>query len=159
MTESLTLFRPDFAAMDRLAEALAARLGAGDVVLLEGPVGMGKTYFVKAVTRALGSPDAVTSPTYALAQVYKGATLDILHVDAYRLSGVGEYLDMGMEDYFDRGVVLVEWGEAVRGAHDDALMVRLSQGEGGAEARAVALEWESAPWGAKVAALAAEIGP
>jgi tRNA threonylcarbamoyladenosine biosynthesis protein TsaE len=144
--------------MDRLAEALAAQLEPGDVTLLDGAVGMGKTYFVKAAARALGSEDGVTSPTYALAQVYKGRDVDILHVDAYRLSGVREYLDMGMEAYFDDAVVFVEWGETVRGAHDDPLTVRIAQAPSGPEARSVTLEWEIGPWDDKIAALLTDLG-
>ncbi|WP_413203870.1 tRNA (adenosine(37)-N6)-threonylcarbamoyltransferase complex ATPase subunit type 1 TsaE [Rhodospirillum sp. A1_3_36] len=154
----VTLTRSDFLDMDRLAEALAVRLEPGDVILLDGPVGMGKTYFVKAVARVLGSEDEVTSPTYALAQVYKGREVDILHVDAYRLSGVGEYLDMGMEAYFDEAMVFVEWGETVRGAHDDPLTLRIAQAPSGPEARSVTLEWEAGPWDNKVAALLADLG-
>jgi tRNA threonylcarbamoyladenosine biosynthesis protein TsaE len=93
-----------------------------------------------------------------LAQVYKGRDVDILHVDAYRLSGVREYLDMGMEAYFDDAVVFVEWGETVRGAHDDPLTVRIAQAPSGPEARSVTLEWEIGPWDDKIAALLTDLG-
>ncbi|MCF8480029.1 MAG: tRNA (adenosine(37)-N6)-threonylcarbamoyltransferase complex ATPase subunit type 1 TsaE [Rhodospirillum sp.] len=154
----VTLTRSTFTAMDLLAEALVTRLEPGDVVLLEGPVGMGKTYFVKAAARALGSEDGVTSPTYALAQVYQGRDVNILHVDAYRLSGMREYLDMGMEAYFEDGIVLVEWGDTIRGAHEDPLTLRIAQASTGSEARTVTLEWETGPWDDKITALLADLG-
>src|SRR5436189_4987054 len=81
-----------------VAARLAARLRPGDVVLLTGDLAAGKTTFVQAVTRALGSTDPVTSPTFALAQFYETPVAPILHVDTYRLSDVDEYRDLGLAD-------------------------------------------------------------
>ena len=96
-----------------VATMLAPQLRSGDVVLLKGGLATGKTTFVKAVAAAMGSQAMVTSPTFTLAHFYPFAHGMILHVDAYRLSGIHEYRDLGLEDYLDHSVTLVEWGEKI----------------------------------------------
>jgi tRNA threonylcarbamoyladenosine biosynthesis protein TsaE len=99
----------------QIAAVLAGRLVAGDVVLLTGGLASGKTTFVKAVAASLGSPDPVTSPTFALAQFYSTTGAPILHIDTYRLDGIDEYRDLGLAEYTEASVNLIEWGEKVAG--------------------------------------------
>jgi tRNA threonylcarbamoyladenosine biosynthesis protein TsaE len=94
-----------------VAAALSRRLTPGDVVLMTGDLASGKTTFVKGVVTALGSADLVTSPTFTLAQFYSTDLGQVLHIDAYRLSGVPEFRDLGLEEYIEESIVLVEWGE------------------------------------------------
>jgi tRNA threonylcarbamoyladenosine biosynthesis protein TsaE len=108
-----------------VATALAAHLRAGDAVLLHGELAAGKTTFVKAVAAALGSPDPVTSPTFMLAQFYAGGRVPVLHLDTYRLTGVGEYRDLGLEEHLPESVTLVEWGGLVAGEFPEHLDVTL----------------------------------
>lgn len=96
-----------------VAALLAPHLRPGDVVLLTGGLAAGKTTFVKAAASALGSPVTVTSPTFTLAQFYPFNQGKILHVDAYRLSGIHEFRDLGLDEYLDETVTLIEWGEKV----------------------------------------------
>src|SRR5437870_4402660 len=96
-----------------IASALAAHLRVGDVVLLTGGLASGKTTFVKGVAAALGSPDTVTSPTFMLAQAYASPRGRILHVDAYRLSGLPEYRDLALDEEAADSITVVEWGELV----------------------------------------------
>lgn len=98
-----------------VARLLAPALHPGDVVLLTGGLASGKTTFVKGIAAALGSPATVTSPTFMLAQFYPYEQGKILHVDTYRLSGIHEYRDLGLDDYLDESVALIEWGEMVSG--------------------------------------------
>jgi tRNA threonylcarbamoyladenosine biosynthesis protein TsaE len=98
--------------------ALAERLGAGDVVALIGPLGAGKTQFVKGVCAGLGvaRADRVNSPTFVLVNEYAGR-LPVFHLDAYRLSGVGELGEIGFEEMLEAGgVVLVEWADRIAAA-------------------------------------------
>ena len=98
-----------------LGRRLARRLFPGAVVALIGPLGAGKTHFVKAVAEGLDipSPAAVTSPTFVLIQEYE-ARLPLYHFDAYRLSGEAEFAELGAHEYFQGdGVSLVEWADKV----------------------------------------------
>lgn len=120
-------------ATGRLARAIAGALRVGDLVLLEGPLGAGKTFFVREVARALGVPDevAITSPTFALVHEYPEATPPLVHADLYRLSDPFELDDLGLRDRLDDAIVMIEWGERfVDALGDPALIVRLALGAG-----------------------------
>jgi tRNA threonylcarbamoyladenosine biosynthesis protein TsaE len=110
-----------------VACSLGALLEPGDVILLAGPLGAGKTEFAKGVAEGLGVEDRVVSPTFTLAREYQGR-LRMIHVDVYRLDAEQEVLDLGLED-FPEGVLLVEWGDVARGLFPaDHLEVRLDPG-------------------------------
>lgn len=91
-------------------ERLSASLQSGDVVLLHGELGAGKTAFVRGLARGLGAPaDEVSSPTFTLIQEYRGR-VPLYHVDLYRLESA-EADDLGLDDLGDEGVVAIEWAE------------------------------------------------
>ncbi len=94
-----------------LARRLASVLRSGDVVFLEGPLGAGKTFFVRAACRALGVPERlpVQSPTFALVHVHDGR-LPIVHADLYRLTGADELDELGLTEQLADAVGFVEWG-------------------------------------------------
>jgi tRNA threonylcarbamoyladenosine biosynthesis protein TsaE len=114
-----------------LAGALAQLTMPGDLLLLAGDLGAGKTAFVQGFGRALGVDEPITSPTFTLAQRYDGARV-VHHLDVYRLDQLHEVLELGLEELLDEGgVVLVEWGEAVLPVVPaDYLQVQLTFGEG-----------------------------
>jgi tRNA threonylcarbamoyladenosine biosynthesis protein TsaE len=95
-----------------LAEALAAGFRGGEVVLLSGELGAGKTAFVRGLARGVGAdPDEVASPTFVLLTSYPGR-LVLHHADLYRLRGNGDDLELGLEELpGPRGVLAVEWAE------------------------------------------------
>lgn len=94
----------------RFAEKLAPLLGAGDVLLLEGPVGSGKTHFARSLIQSrLPVPEDVPSPTFTIVQIYELGDLDIWHCDLYRLTSPEEAVELGLEDAFDTALCLVEW--------------------------------------------------
>jgi tRNA threonylcarbamoyladenosine biosynthesis protein TsaE len=97
---------------EAIAQELGARLRPGDLVVLTGELGAGKTTFAKGIARALGVRDAVTSPSFTIVQEYEGPT-PMAHVDVYRLDRVQELHDIGFEELLDGRVVVVEWGEMV----------------------------------------------
>ncbi len=104
------IFLPDEAATIALAQKRAARARAGDVLLLSGPLGAGKTSFARAFIRALtGEPDlTVPSPTFTLVQQYETDTLTIWHYDLWRLQDHHALEELGWEEALE-GIVIVEW--------------------------------------------------
>lgn len=113
----------------RIATALAQHLRVGDVVVLDGSLAAGKTFFTRALVRALGSDEAVTSPTYTVANIYETPAFPVLHVDAYRLQGAQEFYHLGLEEYFDTGLSVIEWGERVEGYFDAPLAIKIGFGD------------------------------
>jgi tRNA threonylcarbamoyladenosine biosynthesis protein TsaE len=108
-----------------VAERLARRLRPGDVVLLYGELGAGKTAFVRGLARGLGAADSeVSSPTFTIIQEYAGR-VPLYHVDLYRLEPA-EVEDLGLDELVSSdGIVAIEWAERWHGRPEDALEVRL----------------------------------
>jgi len=94
----------------RLGESLADQLGAGDVVLVRGDLGAGKTTFIKGVCRGLGVVDPVTSPTFTIGSTYSGGKVPVSHLDLYRIESVSTEDPALFDDYLgpDR-VAFIEW--------------------------------------------------
>ena len=115
------------------AQQVAAALRVGDVVLLDGPLGAGKTTFTRAVVEALGGEQAaVASPTFTLLHQYR-TRIPIVHVDAYRLSSHGDLDGLGFSDLAAEGVAVIEWAERVAEAfdgHDACWRIRLAHATG-----------------------------
>lgn len=115
------------AATMAVARAFAARLEPGDVLLLEGPLGAGKTAFVRGLAEGLGAPpEAVSSPTFTLVQEYQGGRLPLQHADLYRLSPV-EVDDLGLAEMGEDGVLAVEWPDRWRQPPAGAVRVRIDR--------------------------------
>lgn len=91
-------------------EQFGQGLAQGDLVLLEGDLGAGKTTFVRGVVRGVGSSAHVASPTFQLVRVYPGR-VQVAHVDLYRLEEGGELAELGLDELLDQGAVVVEWGD------------------------------------------------
>jgi tRNA threonylcarbamoyladenosine biosynthesis protein TsaE len=89
---------------------LGERLRAGDVVLLTGELGAGKTTFVRGVAQGTGSSAPVASPTFQLVRIYPGR-VQLAHIDLYRIESPGELADLGLEELADQGAVVIEWGD------------------------------------------------
>jgi tRNA threonylcarbamoyladenosine biosynthesis protein TsaE len=94
---------------EALGESLAAGAAVGDVLALSGPLGSGKTRFVAGLARGLGVAARVRSPSFTLVNEYHGA-LPLVHLDLYRLDG-DEALGLGLQEFLERAVLVVEWGE------------------------------------------------
>jgi tRNA threonylcarbamoyladenosine biosynthesis protein TsaE len=129
-----------------IAGMLAPHLRTGDVVLLKGGLATGKTTFVKALAAAMGSESVVTSPTFTIAHFYPSGQGTILHIDAYRLAGIHEYRDLGLDDYLDDSVTLVEWGEKVAEDFPGHLMVEFHCDPSAPDVRVLAFTSDSPRW-------------
>lgn len=140
---------------ERLGEALATALGAGDVIALRGPLGAGKTRFVAGLARGLAAAARVRSPTFTLVNEYPGR-IQLVHLDLYRVEP-GDVEGLGMDDYLEDGALVVEWGEKLPAARRaDALMLEfaiVSEGERSISAEAAGARGAEllAAWRAAVA--------
>jgi tRNA threonylcarbamoyladenosine biosynthesis protein TsaE len=122
----LTLATPE--ATRELGERLAADLRAGDVVVLSGELGAGKTTLAQGIGRGLGVGSAVLSPTFVIARVHRDGRLPMVHVDAYRLSSIAEVDDLDLDASLEDSVTVVEWGDGlVEGLAGDRLHVRIER--------------------------------
>lgn len=142
-----------------LAGAIAELAVAGDVILLAGELGAGKTAFSQGFGAALGVTEQITSPTFTLARHYRGR-LDLHHVDVYRLERLSELADIGVSELIDAGgVLLIEWGDAVAPALPaDYLEVRLTYGDADDD-RSLELRTVGGRWGARERSLHEALGP
>lgn len=146
---------------DALARRVADVLEAGDLVLLAGDLGAGKTVFARGIGAGLGVTEPVVSPTFTLARVYHGR-LRMVHADVYRLDTVHELLDLGLDDLAEGdAVMVVEWGDVVSGElAPDRLEITLELVDAPDEpdVRRVTLAPRGAAWSPRGARLAAAIG-
>ena len=132
----------------RIGAAIGAALAAGDVVLLSGDLGAGKTTLARAMLKARGLAGEAPSPTFAIVQPYAPPEVDlpIAHIDLYRIEGEDELIELGLDDYLYDGALLIEWPERLGGeGWPDALLLTIS-GEG--DARVLTASVPPA-WGAR----------
>lgn len=119
--------------MQLLGQELAAHARIGDVILLIGDLGSGKTTLARHIIQALGVSEEIPSPTFTLVQSYDGVRgkepIPIFHFDLYRLEAANDIYELGLEDALDTGLSLIEWPDiAARALPDDRLEIRLSAG-------------------------------
>jgi tRNA threonylcarbamoyladenosine biosynthesis protein TsaE len=140
-------------ATQQLAHGLASLARAGDLVLLIGEMGAGKTAFAQGFAVGLGVAEQVTSPTFTLVRHYQGR-FDMHHIDVYRLDSMAEVNDLGLAELLDSdGVTLVEWGDAIVAAlPPDYLEVRIQFGDE-SEERFVELAPVGQSWSARQRAI------
>jgi tRNA threonylcarbamoyladenosine biosynthesis protein TsaE len=152
---ALTLSSPE--ATSAFAAALAPLLAAGDALLLEGPIGAGKTHFARALILArldaAGTPrEDIPSPTFTLVQTYRAGALEIWHADLYRLGSPAEAMELGLDEAFATALTLVEWPERLGPlAPEGALRLALAP-DAAEEARRLSLSGR-AEWAGRLTAL------
>ncbi|MFW2542809.1 tRNA (adenosine(37)-N6)-threonylcarbamoyltransferase complex ATPase subunit type 1 TsaE [Primorskyibacter sp. 2E107] len=131
--------------------ALARRLGAdlhpGDIVLLSGGIGAGKTHFARSLIQSLLiEPEDVPSPTFTLVQVYDTRHGELWHSDLYRLSGPDDVVELGLVDAFETAICLIEWPDKLEDLMpQNALSLRFTDGPTEA-ARLLTMDWTDPRW-------------
>lgn len=114
--------------MRELGRALAGRLRAGDLVVVSGALGAGKTTLVQGIGTGLGVREPVLSPTFVIARVHRDGRVPLVHADAYRLGSVAEVDDLDLDASLPESVTVVEWGEGlVEELSADRLEVRIER--------------------------------
>lgn len=131
---SVEIVLPSPEATEMLARAVADQLGPGDTVLIEGPIGAGKSHFCRAAIRQLMAKadltEDVPSPTFTLVQTYLLDVGEVWHSDLYRLTEPSQAIELGLEEAFETAIVLVEWPERLGAlAPKNALTLTLSPGQ------------------------------
>ena len=135
--------------------ALGRVLRPGDLVLLSGPLGAGKTALAQGIGAGLDVPGEVTSPTFVIARVHRGGRVPFVHVDAYRLGTPGEVDDLDLDASVDDSVTVVEWGGGkVEQLADAYLEVRIERGDDD-ETREVTLVPHHGDWSTRLASITA----
>ena len=143
-----------------VGRSIAALPRPGDVVIVAGELGSGKTTFVQGLAAGLDVHDSVVSPTFTLAREYAGR-IRLVHVDVYRLDRAREVIDLGLEDIADDAVLAVEWGDvAVAYLSPEHLEVRMGPGPGpeAFDERTIALAVHGRSWTERQAALTTAVG-
>lgn len=95
------------------AKNFASKLNKGDIVVLSGELGSGKTKFVQGVLEYFGLDSEISSPTFTIVNEYSKNDINIYHFDVYRLADIDEFYAMGGDEYFANGICLIEWGEMI----------------------------------------------
>ena len=137
---------------------LAARLGAvlrcGDVLLLDGPIGSGKTHFARAlIWSVMDQPEDVPSPTFTLVQVYDTRIGEVWHSDLYRLSAIEEVEELGLTDAFDTSVCLIEWPEKLGVIQpESALTLGFQADSADQDTRHLTFSWTDPKWAKRLEA-------
>lgn len=143
----ITLRADDLAATHAIAAAVAPLARAGDVIVLAGEMGAGKTAFAQGFGAALGVTEPITSPTFTLVHSYDCGRLTLHHADLYRLDRTSEVMDLALAELaeFD-GIVLVEWGDVAGAAIGDHLEIRLEVDLDDDDARDVEISAVGSTW-------------
>ena len=146
---SFTVSSPD--ETTQRATALGQNLGAGDVLLLDGDVGAGKTHFARSLIQSLLSrPEDVPSPTFTLVQTYASDRGEICHADLYRLTSTHEIEELGLTDAFETDICLIEWPDRLGElTPEHALTLHFTPGAA-EDTRKITAEWTHDKWRTKL---------
>lgn len=145
LRKTVHLSSPD--ATSCFAQVIGTALGAGDVLLLEGSIGMGKTHFARALIQSLLEfPEDVPSPTFTIVQVYDTVKGELWHADLYRLTSAFELEEIGLSQAFEEAICLVEWPDRLgRETPASALRLAFSAGDHD-DSRQLTAEWSDPKW-------------
>ncbi len=130
-----------------LAQRVGQALRPGDVVLLSGQIGAGKTHFARSLIQSLQDmPEDVPSPTFTLVQVYDTRSGELWHADLYRLTGPDECVELGLTEAFENAICLVEWPDRLEDLTPENALSLSFADDTSEDARTLSLAWTDARW-------------
>lgn len=142
-----------------LAAAIAGLAKVGDVILLAGDMGAGKTAFAQGFGRALGITEPITSPTFTVVHTYDTGRVVLHHADLYRLDRRSEIDDLGLDELTEgRGILLVEWGDVLAETFGDHLAILIERTDDSDDARRITIRSVDRRWETRWPKLEAAIG-
>lgn len=146
----LHLRSDSLASTSAIAASLAGLARRGDLVVLAGEMGTGKTTFAKGFGQAIGVTEPITSPTYTLVHSYPAGRVTLHHADIYRLTTHHEVADLAFAELLESdGIVMVEWGDVVAGTLGDHVLVRLEFVDDDEDARDIHITASGRSWAAR----------
>ena len=114
----------------QFAKSLASKFNKGDVIILSGDLGSGKTKFTEGFLSYFGLENEISSPTFTIVNEYLKDDINIYHFDVYRLEDIDEFFAIGGDEYFDKGICIIEWGELIQDAlPKDYIKIKISKDE------------------------------
>jgi len=122
---------------------LASKLNKGDIVILSGDLGSGKTKFTEGFLSFFGLQNEISSPTFTIVNEYSKNDINIYHFDVYRLEDLDEFYAIGGTEYFDNGICLIEWGELIEPILSRYIKIRISKDENDFNKRYINIEYKN----------------
>lgn len=133
-----------------IAKDIANEFHNGDIILLDGELGAGKTYFVKGFALGYNCLENVTSPTFSIANFYETEDITLLHIDLYRIESIEEFYDLGLFEYFENSIVLIEWGNKFADYFEDFISIFIEHIEGKKHSRSLTFSTHSSNYTSKI---------
>ena len=126
----------------QIARALATKIGSNAVIVLSGDLGAGKTKFTEGFLSYFGLEKEISSPTFTIVNEYKNEKATVYHFDVYRLSDIDEFYAIGGEEYFTKGICIIEWGEMIEEAlPKECIRIMIEKDENDTEKRIISIKY------------------
>lgn len=131
----------------QFAKSFASKLNNGDIIVLSGDLGSGKTKFTEGFLSYFDLEDEISSPTFTIVNEYKKNDISIYHFDVYRLEDSSEFYEIGGEEYFENGICIIEWGELIQDAlPKDYLHITFSRNNNDENLRTLSIDTNLKKW-------------
>ncbi len=125
-----------------IASKLASKLNIGDIIILSGELGSGKTKFTEGFLSHWNLQDEISSPTFTIVNEYHSDNTNIYHFDVYRLEEIDEFYAIGGTEYFDKGISIVEWGELIEDILQKYIKINITKDNNNPDKRYISIEFK-----------------